>query len=131
MVRPVLAIVLGAVATACVARETRGGQALKVRPDHPRLFFRTDDWKDGLTVAKVKGWMTRPEYQAHYTDLQGPAGEALRWMITGDTEAARRVISGYDVETGDPLAGMPPCSLARDGEKLTVTVGGSSYTFGK
>jgi len=68
-----------------------------VRTERPRLFYRASDWK-GLTVRKVKGWMDRPEYQAHYGDLKGVAGDALKYLLKDDAEAAARVVKGYDYQ---------------------------------
>ena len=36
-----------------------------VRPDRPRLFLRAKAW-DGPSVEKIKQWMDRPEYKAHW-----------------------------------------------------------------
>jgi len=69
--------VCGAVAAAGAA------EALPtVRQDRPRLILRAKTW-DGPSIEQIKGWMDRPECQAHHADLQGVAGDTLCYLIKG------------------------------------------------
>ena len=71
----------------------QGEPAPKVRDERPRLVLRAQAW-DGPSVARLKGWMSRPEYQASIGKLgsDGASG-ALRYLVLGDEAAGKKSVA--------------------------------------
>ena len=74
----------------------------KVRPEHPRIFLRAKAW-EGPSVEKIKSWMERPEYKAHWEKVERNAkGQenknmslALLYLLKGDREAGKQCLDRY------------------------------------
>ncbi|HOX07384.1 MAG TPA: hypothetical protein PK280_13360 [Planctomycetota bacterium] len=74
----------------------------KVRLERPRIFLRGKAW-DGPSVEKIKSWMDREEYKAHWekversfkTEEKRNINLALLWLLAGNREAGKQCLDRY------------------------------------
>ncbi len=74
----------------------------KVRAERPRVFLRAKAW-DGPSIERIRGWMDRPEYKAHWTKLLASElamNQLLRYVLTGDAKAGRVALDRYMSQVG-------------------------------
>jgi hypothetical protein len=75
------------------AADTPVAAVPKVRAERPRLVLRDKAW-DGPSVERLKGWLSRPEYQQVIGKLRNDRQSgALRYLALGDQEAGNKCVA--------------------------------------
>ncbi len=68
-----------------------------IRKERPRIFIRTDNTFEGLTVSKLRAAFTRAEFKPFLGKLhRKPMGRAILWLLNGKDADLKEAVRGLE-----------------------------------